>query len=135
MRVFCVASVLVLTCSASLAAGRGCLSDFSVDSWSAVYSRQSDKTMLWLGLQNATHSEVVMVDGQVEFTDALGNVLEPFPMTLPPDIKIPANGGVVAELWPKGESRLTKVDAKLVTVSVCVRGYVASDGAVVKAAP
>jgi hypothetical protein len=101
-------------------------------SWSAVPFESRGATMVWLGLENNGDEDVVMVEGTATFVDALGNAIEPFPMVLDPDVRIPAHGGEVAELFPEGTSRLISVDESLITASVCITAVVTQGGAVIR---
>lgn len=110
-----------------------CLDFLSAKGWSAVPAKRQTQTMVWLDVDNTSDHDIVMVEGTANFVDALGNSVDQFPIPLPPDMSIPAHGGQVAELWLVGVSRLTTIDFKLVTESICVTGIVTSDGTVIRA--
>lgn len=100
------------------------------DEGSGVAGGQTDIT---LGLRNLWKLDIVMIEATATFVDALGNVVEPFPLQLDPDLALPAGSpGNMSYIGHRGPSRLVEIDKGLVTPSLCVTGVVFSDGTVLK---
>ena len=130
-----VATVLGWLAAVSPAVASPCLDVVTLDNgWSAVPGHRGTTSEIWLGVSNHGDKDIVMIEGTATFTDALGNAVEPFPMTLPPDLVIPAGGSEIAVLSHPGTSRLLAIDDKLVTPSICVTALAARDGSIIRAA-